>query len=474
MEGTAAFKEKNAPAHRQLPASCGGKFRCQDFKVPWLPHRRTLTNMPDIQYMPDERPSKPSKLAFLGSSIPSLSATFIYREIFELERRGYQINVYSLHSEDLNGLSAEALPLYRRTNYLLPVRTSEVLASHWHYCVRCPVRYAGTLWKMVTPHHRSFKDRYRSLMHFGEGMVLAHRMEMEGITHVHSHYASQPTSVARVVHLITGIPYSFSAHAHDIWEDRLLLREKLREVRFAVCCSEHGRSELIKQGDPKHAQKVKVVYHGLDVRRFVPPAGQERRGDLILSVGRLDAMKGFPDLITACHILRERGKVFECRIVGEGEERPHLAELIRQYQLENVVSMPGAVPQEKLMAHYHEASVFALPCVKTRTNRYDGIPNVLVEAMATGLPVVTTSISGIPELVESGKTGFLVASGNPEELADRLGKVLDDAALRHGMSQAARAKVTEHFDNRKTIEPLIELLRAADGLAEPCANSQSK
>lgn len=405
-----------------------------------------------------------AKLAYLGSGIPALSATFIYREIFELDRRGYPVAIYSIHSPDRRTLSAEALPLCDRTYYLLPVRIPLLLSSHLNTAVEAPRRYFGALFKMITPHHESMRQRFRSLMHFGEGVVLARRMQADGVTHIHAHYASQPTSVARVVHLLTGIPYSFSAHAHDIWSDRLLLRQKLHEARFVACCSAHGRNELVRQGDGADAEKVKTVYHGIDVRRFAPPVNGNRGNELILAVGRLDAMKGFHILISACDELKRNGTRFKCRIIGEGPERKHLSDLITRHGVSPEVELFGAVPQEKLMSHYHEAALFVLPSVITPTNRYDGIPNVLVEAMATGLPVVSTAISGIPELIEPGKTGYLVPPDEPKNLARCFANLLADGALRHRMGLAARARIVSDWDNRQTIEPLITHFRTAGAI----------
>ncbi len=404
------------------------------------------------------------KLAYLGSGIPALSATFIYREIFELERRGYPLSIYSLHREDPKGLSAEALPLFERTYYLLPVSIRELFSSHWHYAARSPLRYLRTIWKMLTPRHHCLKHRVRSLMHFGEGVVLATRMERDGITHIHSHYASQPTSVARVVHLLTSIPYSFSAHAHDIWHDRLQLSEKLAEARFVACCSRCGQRELTRQGHQEDSKKVAVVHHGIDIRRFVPPEPHVRKTNRILAVGRFESVKGFPNLVMACHLLRKEGIDFQCCIVGTGDEKDLVESMVKEHQLHNHVLLPGAVPQEQLLQYYHEATVFALPCIASDDGRHDGIPNVLVEAMATGLPVVSTSIGGISELVKNGEDGLLVAPGSQSELASTLKQLLQDSSLRQRLSTAARTKICAQFDNRKCIEPLIQLFEGECGI----------
>jgi glycosyltransferase involved in cell wall biosynthesis len=408
-----------------------------------------------------------AKLAYLTSVIPALSATFIYREILELERRGYAVHIYSIWKPELASLSAEALPMFGVTHYLQPIGFGPLLRSHCYYVLRRPVHYLTTLCKMLSPFHHRCKDRMRSLMHFGEGIVLARQMELDGVTHLHSHYASQPTSVARVVHLLTGIPYSFSAHAHDIWADRLLLREKLREVRFVACCSVCGQTELIKQGNPADAPKVHLIYHGVDVRRFIPPQGNERRADLILAVGRLEDVKGFHHLVEACQHLREQQVRFECRIVGEGDQRARLTALIDHFQLGEWVHLAGAVTQERLLAHYHEAALCTMPCVASADGRHDGIPNVFLEAMATALPVVTTPTGGIPELIVNGENGFLVPPASPKELAEKLKDLLRDASLRKSVGAAARETICARFDNRETIGPLIELFRNEASL-EPC------
>ena len=405
------------------------------------------------------------KLAYFGSVIPSYSATFVYREIFELDRRGIPLLIYSLHTPVRKGLSADALPLCDRGYHLLPARIPEFLQAHVHYVLRSPLRYLRAAFRMLTARHKDLRQRMGTVMHFGGGVVLARRMERDGVTHIHAHYSSHPSSVALAIHFLTGINFSFSAHAYDIWAARLLHPEKLRAARFAVCCSGLGRRELISQGAPQDAAKVHVVYHGIDVRRFVPPENPGKRDRLILGLGRLEDVKGFHHLVEACAILKSKGVPFHCRIVGDGDERERLKALIQRLGVEKEVEMFGAVRQEDILPHYHEAAIFAMPCVGSEDGRHDGIPNVFVEAMATALPVVSTNFSAIPELIDDGVDGFLVRPGCPEELADCLERLLGDRALRESAGAKGRAKTVERFDNRKTIEPLIELLTRECGMA---------
>lgn len=399
-------------------------------------------------------------LAYLSHVLPNLTETFIYREISQIRDRGFDVMTYSLRRPEPSTIAEEARLLHATTWYLLPVGIRALLASHCRFALRAPFNYVRTLWRMVKGTHSRPKDRLRSLTHFGEGAVLARRMQSDGITHIHAHFASQAASVARVVHLLTGIPYSFTGHAHDIWHDRILLPEKLEEARFVATCSQMGRRHLVSQAPAGAVEKIHVVYHGLDVQTFPYIAnGEGREKNLILSVGRLTPQKGFPDLIKACAILKGRAVRFRCVIVGQGEDKEHLQALIESVGLGRFVTLQGAVAQEKIRGYYGRAWVFALPCVDTRDGNRDGIPNVLMEAMAMGLPVVTTTNSGQPELIRDGRDGLLVPAHSPVLLADAIAQLFGDSELRERIRIEARRRMEDTFDCRKTIEPLVDLFR---------------
>ena len=262
-----------------------------------------------------------------------------------------------------------------------------------------------------------------------------------------------------MVHLLTRIPYSFTGHAHDIWQDRLLMPEKLAEAAFVVTCSDNARRSLLADA-PRDAQpKVHLVYHGLDVDNFPHCNGDGREKNLILSIGRLTQTKGFPDLIAACGLLAAGGLPFRCVIVGEGEERPRLEAMIDQSNLSGKVSLAGALRQEEIRAYYRRAWVFALPCVDAPDGNRDGIPNVLMEAMASGVPVIATANSGQAELIRHGTDGLLVPVHSPDRLAEAIAAVCSGGGLREALAASARKRILDDFDNRITIEPLVALLR---------------
>jgi len=246
-------------------------------------------------------------IGYLSNVFPALSETFIYREVLEIRQRGIDVRVYSIRRPDRATLSKESMALCDSTFYLLPVNWWALLGCHIRFLCRNPCRYLCVLYSMTAGTYSKLGDRIRGLMHFGESVVLADRMHKDSVTHIHAHYASQTTSVARAVSLLTNIPYSFTAHAHDIWHDQLLLPEKLSEAEFVCCCSEFGRQWLMRQTAKDVSTKVHLVHHGVNVTRFSPPQPTwQREKNLVLSIGRLTEIKGFPDLITACAVLRSR------------------------------------------------------------------------------------------------------------------------------------------------------------------------
>jgi colanic acid/amylovoran biosynthesis glycosyltransferase len=395
-------------------------------------------------------------LAYLTSVFPELTGTFIYREVFELQRRGVHLKIYSIHKPNPRELSQEAIPLCEHTYYLLPANVFNVLRSHIKFFVKFPMKYISTLSRMMTGTYYRFGDRVRGLKHFAEGVVLADRMIRDGIMHTHAHYASYPSSIAHTIHLLVGIPYSFSAHAYDIWYDKLLLPEKLHKCTFAICCSEFGRKALINQSRSNVSHKIHLLYHGIDVRKFhFPKFDIHPSRKILLSVGRLTEQKGFPHLIEACVILRDRGIDIECQIIGEGEQRSELEALIKYYKIDGQIKLLGSIKQERILIYYQSAWAFVLPSVDTHDGDRDGIPNVLMEAMAAGCPVITTTNSGQAELIDNGNSGLLVSQKSAVEIADAVERLWKDHLLWERIRYQARIKVENDFDSQKTIESLL-------------------
>jgi len=294
---------------------------------------------------------------------------------------------------------------------------------------------------------------------------VADELERERITHLHAHFAHDPTSVALTMNLLSGIAYSFTAHAFDIHlTPKAELGYKMQRARFVVTCTAYNQRFLTELDRQRYSGHVHCIHHGIGLRSLPPPASSPQVPPLILAVARLTEKKGLTYLLRACRVLLDRGYEFVCRIVGEGPLRPTLEREIRELALESRVQLWGADTQEQVFQQYQQATIVALPCVVAESGDRDGIPNVLVEAMAMGVPVVSTPISGIPELITEECDGLLVPPHDFQSLAEALVRLLDDSQLHERLASAARQTVTERFDLTQNVARLRELLSGA----EPC------
>ncbi|MBO0724707.1 MAG: glycosyltransferase family 4 protein, partial [Blastocatellia bacterium] len=339
--------------------------------------------------------------------------------------------------------------------------------GHWRLLRARPVNYARTMLaalRLAFKHRRALLRPETSFVkEFLQAGHIAHRVLAAGtIRHLHAHFCHSATTVAMFVSRLCGLPFSFTAHAKDVHVYALnpgdLLQTKLGRAKFAVTCVRANQEHLASLG--MKGTPIYNIYHGLDTRQFAPRAGEaeEPATPMLLSVGRLVEKKGFPVLIEACRMLKDLGYRFRCQIIGApGPCASQVASLIRELELEDIVELRSAVTQEELGNIYRQATLFVLPCQIADNNDRDGIPNVLVEAMASGLPVVSTNVSGIPELIESGVNGLLAPQKDARALAGAVARLLDAPALRRKLGGAAREKVCRLFDAESNILALHRL-----------------
>jgi glycosyltransferase involved in cell wall biosynthesis len=275
-----------------------------------------------------------------------------------------------------------------------------------------------------------------------------------GVEHVHAHWATMPALAAYFMRRIEGLPYSLSAHAWDIYAERTLLREKMLAAEFVVTCTAANRETLVELGVPR--EKVHVSYHGLDFGALPTPRFDRTGPMRLLAVGRLVEQKGFAFLIEAAAELRRRGHALELRIIGEGPVRGALEERLTARGLEDAARLPGQLPQREVFEAYRWASCFVAPSVIASDGDRDGIPNVVLEAMSQGVPVVSTAVSGIPEVVRPGETGWLAPPGDAEALADAIEAAHRDAS--GALPRAAHALVRREFDVTRNVAVLVTWL----------------
>jgi glycosyltransferase involved in cell wall biosynthesis len=277
--------------------------------------------------------------------------------------------------------------------------------------------------------------------------------------------------------MICQCSYSVTTHAKDLYQDARLgspgLRYKLSQARFVVANSEYSAAGLRALFDGEAPTKIFTIYNSVDLASF-PPREHEPSEPLILGVGRLVEKKGFQDLIGACGRLRDWGGGFKCEIVGSGPLHASLDHCIASLGLANTVRIRGQMPQPELRNHYRKAMLFALPCVVAGNGDRDILPNVLKEAMAVGVPVVTTRLGGIEELVAHEETGLLVPPGDIEALAKSLERLLADSELRRRLASQARRVIEERFNLEVNFAPLRQLLcEVIEARAKPKAQSEA-
>lgn len=398
--------------------------------------------------------------AYVVSQFPEFCETFVLNEMIELEKRGVPFKVFSLKSCRDTQFQPGAREIMDRATFYAPhpLHPGHLLAN-LRSIFTGPGRYLATLALAFRARRGGIAVLIKTLYVFYIAAWFARIARREGVHHIHAHWASIPSSGGLCIARLAGIEFSLTAHAYDIFIDRTLLREKIQEARYLVTCTEYNKRFLLKTYPDVAPGKVEAVYHGTDMDVFARDHNVAAEKPVMLSVGRLCDTKGFPELIEACRLLREKGLDFECRIVGDGYMRDALETQIRDAGLTGQVRILGLMPREKVIEEYSQARLFVLPCVITARGDRDGLPNVIVEAMAMGLPVVGSEVSGLPEAIHHGETGLLVPPENPPALAAALEKLWNDAALRRTMGEAAAQKARATFSLRENMEKLARLTR---------------
>ena len=376
------------------------------------------------------------KIGYVLKVYPRLSETFVVSELLAQEAAGLELEVFSLRPSEDAGVHAA------------------------HAGVRAPVTYlpsAGITVGQLEDELRAADPRVlpaaigdareESPRELLQALVLARLVGERGIEHLHAHFANVAATVARLAARMAGITYSLTAHAKDIFHEEVddaRLRRLLLDASAVVTVSDFNARHL-RGLCPDAAERVHRVYNGVELDRFTysEPADRPPR---IAGVGRLVEKKGWPDLLAACRLLADRGRAFDCVIAGAGLLDAQLRAQVAELGLEGHVTLLGPRSQEEVRALVQDAAVLAAPCVLAADGNRDGLPTVLLEAMALGTPCVSTDVTGIPEILRDGETGLAVPQRDPEALAAALERLLDDPGLRVRLAAAGRRLVEEQFD----------------------------
>jgi glycosyltransferase involved in cell wall biosynthesis len=393
------------------------------------------------------------RVGYVVKRYPRYSETFIVREILAHERAGLDIEIFSLrpsndgHFQDLIArVRAKVNPLYFPADGLLPEMLSAATLTASHFWKS--VGEASALLPGLRDMLGEIVDEEARYVY--QALSLACAVRRGRIRHLHAPFASEATTVARLAARLAGITYSFTARAKDIFHESVRpddLRRKLRDAAGVVTISDF-HLDYLRETYGRLADHVIRVYNGLDHEEF-PYSEPRHRPPVILAVGRLVEKKGFADLIDACALLAGRGRRFICRIVGAGALKDALQDRIESLGLSARIELVGPRPQAEVIREMQDAAVLAMPCIVGEDGDRDGLPNVIQEALALGTPVISTDVTGIPEVVRDGQTGLQVPQKDPAVLADAIESLLADPDLRVRLARGGRDLIEAEFDIRR-------------------------
>lgn len=387
------------------------------------------------------------KIAYIMSRFPHLPETFILREMIAMEKLGWQIALYPLIFQRQNLVHREAQPWIQRVNKV-PWLSWQILSANWRKAIRESRLYFSLWGKVLWENKSNIKFLMRAVILFPRVVWMAEKFQADSVIHIHAHYATHPAFAAWLINQLTDISYSVTVHAHDIFVEKTMLETKLSRAAFIVAISEYNREYLVRILGDWVREKTHVVRCGIDPAYYQSQGKpwEMRERFEIISVGSLHPYKGHIYLVKACALLRDSKILFRCRIVGDGQLRNLLTGLIREYNLEGMVELMGARTQNEVSQLLVTANCYIQPSIVTSSGKMEGIPVALMEAMVSELPVVATSISGIPELVKDGETGWLVPPENPDLLANALASIYAKPEEAQRRAQNGRQLVISEFE----------------------------
>lgn len=388
--------------------------------------------------------------AYLFERFPSFGQTFCYREVAELHRQGITPPIFSVRNPKDEPPQDWDTRIVERVHYLPEEKglLDDVGRASKKRRLSPAIIAALDEWGRRTDFLRLYQAVYVGL-----------RLQDLGIDHVHAHFAGMAARTAFWIAKFFPITFSFTAHANDIFAPRKfeIGLDKLVEKARAIITETDYSEKFLRERFPECADRIHRVYNGLNLAEF-GRANFSSDPPLIVAIGRLIVKKGFANLIRACALLVERGRLFQCEIFGEGPLENQLLGQIEESGLKELVQLPGPKPQHQLRERLAAANVFVLPSVPEAEGGMDNLPTVIMEAMATGLPVVSTRIGGIPEMVIDNETGFLVRPDDPVLLADAIEKVINDRSLGQKLGQAGHGRAQTLFSIEKNVRDLCALI----------------
>jgi len=395
------------------------------------------------------------KIAYIMSRFPHLPETFILREMIWIERSGWQISLYPLICQQQSVMHEEAREWLKRAK-CLPYINFQIIISNLVIFARNPLLYLKTWLQIIKENASSPKFLFRGLVLFPKIVAMARTMQYENISHIHAHYATHPGLAAWIIHRLTGITYSITVHAHDIYVERPMLSTKIKDSLFIIAISKFNREFLAREVGEWAWEKIHVVHCGIDPQIYHKNNREDFKNKpfKIISIGSLQPYKGLEYLIEACSLINFD---FRCEIIGEGQQRSSLEAAIQHYGLQEKVALLGAKAQHEVVQILKEADCYVQPSVIQTDGKMEGIPVALMEAMSMGIPVVASRISGIPELVQPGISGTLVSERQPVEIAEAISYLHSNPDIAFQMADQGKELVMREFNLDTTCSELSSL-----------------
>lgn len=417
-------------------------------------------------------------LCMVLKGYPRISETFISNEILLLESLGFSIHIISMREPRESFTHADVGRIKAEVQYLPSTILGHLIPLGYHnlmLALKRPKVYFKALKAAAVRWRRTRKSA--TIKHLLQAGYLVHNcMPGKHIIHFQAHFAHSPTSVAMFSSILSGIPFSFFAHAKDIYtSDPRQLKEKMDLARFVVTCTRYNQNYLnALAGNGK--TPVFCVYHGINPNYFSPRSKPVLCTPpyKILTVARMTEKKGLDIIYQALAILRDKGVKFQHTLIGEGADNEKIVRLIKNLGLESVTTLAGTLPHEAVIDYYAGADLFVLGCKIAANGDRDGIPNVMAESMAMNVPVVAPKVSGIPEFLEDGVTGKMVAPDDPSALAMAMETLLTDEALRQRVIPEARKRIVRDFNNTELIHDLARIYSDRIPGLRVCQNPASK
>ncbi len=392
------------------------------------------------------------KLAYLVSEYPKRSHTFIRREIAELRKRGAKIHIFSIRRPSKSELICEQdWHDFHDTWSILPTTLINFIKVHLKLFLSQTIPYGSTLKAAFQHRNPGIKNSIWSIFSFAEAVLLADQIQKLKISHLHVHFANVGADIGYLVSNFTKCSWSMNLHGACDFEYPAgpLLGKKLESVSFANCASNYGRAQAFRVVDYKHWEKLFISRCGIEFEALPKPMNKKSNNNFqIICVGRFSSEKGHLGLIEACTKVFNKFEKIELLLIGDGPERDKIEYKINKNEIASRVTLTGNIAETDVLKQLSNADLFALPSLM------EGIPLVLMEAMAMNLPVVAPRLAGIPELVEDKIGGFLYTPGDWSEMAEKIIQLIEDEALSTKLADNGRTKVLSEYIVSKSVEPL--------------------